>query len=369
MPTEYSTLGLFSGAGGLDLGFERAGFRHTSSLEILPTAAQTLRDNRPGWQILEGDVRDWTAEAGSEVDVLLAGFPCQGISLGGKRDRFDVRNLLYREVVRIAQELRPRVVVMENVLNLRTMRAPDTDRPFADQICHELAAIGYAATHRIFRMSDHGVPQTRRRFVFVAFRDAVPLEFRWPAPTEPATVRDSLHALAVDDSLVLPNHAPAWSFPSRVHSATHAPVPDPQVVVPVRFSRTASDGHPVRSWDAPFPAVDTATVWGFARGPVSAERFAVDRAAGQFIRNRASDVRLWRITASQLRAMTAREYARLQTFPDDWIFAGSTKRDVQLQIGNAVPVEFARRIGQSVRETLEAVDDRRAVSSPVRAAA
>jgi DNA (cytosine-5)-methyltransferase 1 len=125
------------------------------------------------------------------------------------------------------------------------------------------------------------------------------------------------------------------------------------VPVPVRFSRKASDGNPVRSLDAPFPAVDTATVWGWALGNVRAQRFEKDRVAGKFIRNPEADVTLWRISASRLRTFTHREYARLQTFHDDWAFYGRNKRDVHLQIGNAVPVEFARRVAGNVRLALQ----------------
>jgi DNA (cytosine-5)-methyltransferase 1 len=126
--------------------------------------------------------------------------------------------------------------------------------------------------------------------------------------------------------------------------------------VPVRISRTASDGHPVRSYDRPFPAIDTATVWGFAQGRVSAERVVKDRTRELFIRNPNATAKLWRITAQRMRTFTTREYARLQTFPDNWAFMGNTKRDVQLQIGNAVPVHFAKRIAMAVRRALEAQD-------------
>ena len=99
-------------------------------------------------------------------------------------------------------------------------------------------------------------------------------------------------------------------------------------------------------------------MWGFAQGNVSAQRVAKDRTVEKFIRDPSADVTLWRIQAKRMRTFTAREYARLQTFPDDWEFAGNNKREFQLQIGNAVPVAFAKRIAKSVREALEAQDNR-----------
>lgn len=132
--TDYTYLGLFAGAGGLDLGFELAGFQHTESNEILEYAVETLRMSRPDWEVVHQDVRECTPSFKKGLDVLLAGFPCQGFSLGGNRDEADERNTLYREVVRIAKYMQPRVIVMENVLNLRTMVHPETGKPFAQQI-------------------------------------------------------------------------------------------------------------------------------------------------------------------------------------------------------------------------------------------
>ena len=122
----YTFLSLFSGAGGLDIGFEKAGFIHTQSSDILDYAVQTMRMNRPTWDVVNCDVREYTPDFREGLDVLLAGFPCQGFSLGGNRDANDKRNSLYKEVVRIANIMKPRVVVMENVLNLRTMVHPET---------------------------------------------------------------------------------------------------------------------------------------------------------------------------------------------------------------------------------------------------
>ena len=98
---------------------------------------------------------------------------------------------------------------------------------------------------------------------------------------------------------------------------------------------------------------------GWALGNVIATRIQKDRNNALYVRNPESSAKLWRISASKLRPFTAREYARLQTFPDDWIFTGENKRDIQLQIGNAVPVIFAKKIALAVRNTLEFVDGKR----------
>ncbi len=353
-------MGLFAGAGGLDLGFELAGFQHTESNEILEYAVKTLRLNRPDWAVVHKDVREYTPSFNKGLDVLLAGFPCQGFSLGGNRDEADERNTLYREVVRIAKYMQPRVIVLENVLNLRTMVHPETGKPFAQQIADELSAIGYTTTFDFFRLSKYGVPQTRRRFIFIAYRTGTLRNFKFPKPQREETgIKDFLYQLGQDLSITLPNHDPEWGFKSYAHTETGEAFDESEIAIPVRFSRTASEGNPVRDFESPFPAVDTATVWGWAKGNVIAERIVKSRDGAMFVRNPESKAKLWRIKASRLRPFTAREYARLQTFPDDWVFCGNNKRELQLQIGNAVPVIFAEKIALKIREALELLDGRK----------
>lgn len=359
--TDYTFLGLFTGAGGLDLGFELEGFQHTESNEILDYAVNTLRHNRPSWDVVHGDVREYTPKFKKGLDVLLAGFPCQGFSLGGNREEGDERNTLYREVIRIADYMQPRVIVMENVLNLRTMKHPETGKPFAKQISEELSAIGYTTRFEFFRVSEHGAPQTRRRFIFIAYKSDKLNHFRFPRSSKDTSIKDFLFELGQNLNVKLPNHNPVWGFNSHVHTETGAPFDEKEIAIPVRLSRTASDGNPIRSFDTPFPAVDTATVWGWARGNVTAKRVEKNREDSKFVRNPNSKAKLWRISASQIRPFTAREYARLQTFPDDWEFLGKNKRELQLQVGNAVPVMFAKKIAERVREALEVLDGKKKI--------
>ncbi|HBB30382.1 MAG TPA: DNA (cytosine-5-)-methyltransferase [Cyanobacteria bacterium UBA8803] len=354
--SHYSVFSLFTGAGGLDLGFEAEGFSLLEAIDNNPWCIKTLQTNRPQWRVILGDVAAYQPQLEKQPDVLLAGVPCQGFSLGGHRNSKDRRNLLYKEVLRIANACQPRVIVIENVLNLRTMQAPDTGRPFAEQIFRELQQLGYEVVWDIFKMCYYGVPQTRRRFVFVAFRGSRPPCYFLPRPESETTIREFLYDLARGTVTHLPNHEAEWGFKSAVHIETGEPFNPHEEVVPVRLSRTASDGYPIRSFDAPFPAIDTATVWGWAQGNVVAKRYAKDRLNGKFVRNPEADVTLWRVSASRMRPFTHREYARLQTFPDDWVFVGGNKRDIQLQIGNAVPVRFAQHLARNIRIALECLD-------------
>jgi DNA (cytosine-5)-methyltransferase 1 len=258
------------------------------------------------------------------------------------------------------------VVVIENVLNLRTMVHPESSLPFDRAIAEELGRLGYSVDAQVYRVSGYGVPQTRRRFVFIAFRDGFPDGWHAPEAGPAEAIRPHVWDLGQGGGVGLANHAPEWGFGSSVHVATGEPFDSSEDAVVVRFSRTASDGNPVRSFDQPMPAIDTATVWGWAQGNVRASRVEKDRkcADAKFIRNADSKAKLWRISASRLRSMTHREFARLQTFPDDWEFLGNSLRDVQLQIGNAVPVEFARRLAMAVAEGLASQDERRPYRPP-----
>ncbi|WP_137295359.1 DNA cytosine methyltransferase [Nocardioides dongxiaopingii] len=346
---------MFSGAGGLDLGFEEAGFQHLGAMDWDPWSVATMRYNRPDWCVDEADAREW--EFSGPADVLIAGPPCQGYSLGGNRKAGDERNDLYEQVLRVAKESQPRVIVIENVLNLRTIVHPVTGRAFDKQIEFDLTSLGYEVHRAVFRMDGFGVPQTRRRWLFVAFRGRGPQGYHLPVADESESVRKWIWDLGQGGGSGLPNHDPKWGFKSRVHVETGEQFDPAEPAVIARFSRTASDGNPIRSFDTPFPAVDTATIWGWAQGNVRAERVLPDRTTAKGVRNRASKVPLWRIEASRLRAMTHRELARLQTFPDDWTFVGGTaSRSVHMQVGNAVPVEFARRLGANVSRALACLD-------------
>lgn len=236
---------------------------------------------------------------------------------------------------------------------------PITKKSFAVQIAEEMESIGYTTKFQFFRVSQYGVPQTRRRFIFICYKGDSLNHYQFPTPEKDTPIKDFLFSLGQDLSITLPNHDPIWGFDSYVHKETHEPFETSEIAVPVRLSRTASEGNPIRSFDVPFPAVDTATVWGWAQGNVKASRIDKDRTNAMFVRNPDSTAKLWRISASRIRPFTAREYARLQTFPDDWTFYGNNKREVQLQIGNAVPVIFAKKIAMSVLDALEVLDGKK----------
>ncbi len=212
----YSVLSMFSGAGGVTSRVKgRLGLSILKAVELNRWAIDTLLKNRPSWNPVEADVHDWSP-AVEEADVLIAGPPCQGFSLGGSRRAADDRNGLFRQVIRVAAQLRPRAIVIENVLNLRTMSDPESGRPFAVQIAHELAEIGYRVEFDVSRC-----------VISVSRRHAGDSSL-WHSATTRQTAIAFLRLMLLPPlggprgsrsgrGIGLPNHDPAWGFQSIVH--------------------------------------------------------------------------------------------------------------------------------------------------------
>lgn len=166
-------LSLFSGAGGLDIGFERAGFEIVGAVENAQHAVATLLTNRPHWPVLAQDVRRYEPSE-ALADVLIAGPPCQGYSTGGLRIPSAAQNVLYLEVLRIASVVQPRVLLIENVPGIRSMRAPGRKHTFEQKICRALRGLGYRVRTVLLDLSLYGVPQKRRRVFFLASTLPIP---------------------------------------------------------------------------------------------------------------------------------------------------------------------------------------------------
>ncbi|MBO5360675.1 MAG: DNA (cytosine-5-)-methyltransferase [Clostridia bacterium] len=158
---------LFSGIGGIDLGFIQAGFEVAWANEIDPDACKTYRYNFPNTKLIEGDIRNLDAKALEKVDVLTAGFPCQPFSVCGNQKGFkDSRGNLFFEIMRIADELQPPVIFLENVANLTEH---DNGRTF-NVIHNELASRDYFIRYLVADACDYGIPQHRTRTYIVAFK-------------------------------------------------------------------------------------------------------------------------------------------------------------------------------------------------------
>lgn len=185
---EIKIASYFSGAGGLDLGFEQAGdariqFKTCFATDIDAFAGQTIQHNRPDWHFQQADIQQLAPEyvqqvVGGSPDVIIGGPPCQPFSVAGKQKAIhDPLGILYRDYIRHIASLQPQVVIMENVYGLAQVKAAN----MVEEIYQSFAEIGYSVTHRELMAADYGTPQRRRRLFFVAARDLS--GFRFPEPT------------------------------------------------------------------------------------------------------------------------------------------------------------------------------------------
>lgn len=305
-------LSLFTGAGGLDLGFEAAGCETVSAVDNDPESCKTLRFNRPQWNVFEGDIRDYRP-AVRDVDLVIGGPPCQGFSSAGKGDPNDPRNYLWREYFRVVRAVQPRAVVLENVSALTHKK----NGSHLAGIIDELESSGYHFCWDVLNAADYGVPQARRRLFVIGMRDVAP---SMPEPItrlRPRTVRD-----AIED---LEDREPDEEF-------SHVP--------------PKHAAHVVARWDKLAPGeVDP----NYRRGRLHYDRPSVTIRAGGGYGPRGDHLAGFHppIHPTQPRQLTVREAARIQSFPDSWIFRGS-KTAQGRQVGNAVPVVLAEALAKHV---------------------
>jgi DNA (cytosine-5)-methyltransferase 1 len=332
---QYTTLELFAGAGGLALGFEQAGFTCLALNELDKDACQTLRLNRPHWQVLEGDVAkvDFTPYA-NKVHVLTGGFPCQAFSYAGKKLGFeDARGTLFYEFARAIKETQPMVAVGENVRGLLTHNNGDT----LAGMTAILEELGYKVLPpKVLKAMFYKVPQKRERLFLVAVRQGIDLEFTFPSPAPRLyTLRDALKA-----GELYPTDVPASAgqrYPK--HKA------DVMRLVP-----------PGGYWrNLPLDVQKSYMKGSFYLGGGKtglARRMSWDEPS-LTLTCAPAQKQTERCHPDETRPFTMREYARIQTFPDEWMFAGSLSSQYK-QIGNAVPVNLAYALGQQLVGALNA---------------
>ena len=329
---------LFAGAGGLGYGFVQAGFRVVLAVDSDRDAAQTYRLNHPGTPVLEEDVRRINEEDirrfipnTEEVAVLLAGTPCQGYSLAGRRDPDDPSNRLYEEVARFAALLRPKLVVIENVLGLRDVRGVK----FVERIRLALTGAGYdVAQPARMRASEYGVSQNRERFVFLARRADLG---EAPPPPPPS------------------HHPPRSEGPLAGETLPHTPtlletlsdLPDLRPGVELEYG--IIEGKPIYNASTMSHAphvIEKIKKIQPGKGPISYRRLGGTLAKTLIAGHRALPVH-----PLLDRTISVREAARIQGFPDSFVFAG-VRSNQPLQVANAVPPPLARAIAEHLHKYL-----------------
>lgn len=330
---KFTSIELFAGAGGLALGLEKAGLENVLLSEIDKNACETLRRNRPKWNVIEGDVAkiDFTSFKG-KVDVLTGGFPCQAFSYAGKRLGFeDARGTLFFEFARAVKEVQPLICIGENVRGLLQHENGKT----IEGMVSILDELGYEVIPpRVLKAIFHRVPQKRERIFIVGIKKGVDIDFEWPEQdSELFTLKDALKKGKL--------------FKTDVPESIGQTYP--------KSKREIMDLIPPGGYwrDLPLELQKSYMKGSFHLGGGKtgmARRIAWDEACLTLTCSPAQK-QTERCHPDETRPFTVREYARIQTFPDTWDFAGALTSQYA-QIGNAVPVNLAQAMGKSIVRAL-----------------
>jgi DNA (cytosine-5)-methyltransferase 1 len=331
---DYRVVELFAGAGGMALGLERAGLQTVLLNEIDTYACATLGHNRPQWSVIEGDVAQLSFDGlcPQPIDIVAGGFPCQAFSYSGKKRGFqDARGTLFFEFARAVQELQPAICLGENVRGLLTHNNGET---LAGMIS-VLDELGYdVVPPQILKAMLYRVPQKRERLFLVGIKRGTGIQFNYPAPhSEIYTVRDALCAGRLYDCDV-PSSG-GQSYPAHKRKIM-------DLVPPGGYWR-----------DLPLEIQKAYMMQSFYLGGGKtgmARRMSWDEPCLTLTTSPAQK-QTERCHPEETRPFTTREYARIQTFPDDWEFQGSIGQ-IYRQIGNAVPVNLAYAVGQELVKSL-----------------
>jgi DNA (cytosine-5)-methyltransferase 1 len=303
---------LCAGAGGQALGLERAGFAHTALVEIDKHCCNTLRHNRPAWNVLEEDMRLFKDRAANYrgMDLLAGGLPCPPFSVAGKQlGEQDERNL-FNDALDIIDAARPRAVMIENVRGFLDAVFHD----YRERLKSQLDKLGYKTDWRLLNASDYGVPQLRPRVVIVAVLKERADFFDWPDPNphNPPTVGETL----IDQM-----SAGGWTGAQEWAAKADE-------IAPTIVGGSKKHGGPDLGPTRARAAWATLGVEGRTIAPEPPERFH-----------------------QGMPRLTVPMVARIQGFPDDWHFTGA-KTNAYRQVGNAFPPPVAHAVGSQIARVL-----------------
>ncbi len=326
---KYSVLELFAGAGGLAIGLEKAGIKCVALNEIDKWACQTLRENRPKWNVIEGDIRVIKFdEYKNKVDVVTGGFPCQAFSYAGKKLGLeDARGTLFYEFARVVQEVNPLICIGENVKGLLSHEKGKTlegMKSILDEIGYNVVPV------KVLKAINYRVPQKRERLILVGVRKDIDIKYEYPKPHQ--TIFNLSDALKKGDL-----------FDSKVPKSEGAKYPG--------HKKEILDLIPPKGYwrDLPIDLQKSYMGKSFYLGGGKtgmARRIGWDEPSLTLTCSPAQK-QTERCHPDETRPFTVREYARIQTFPDSWKFMGSVSQQYK-QIGNAVPCNLGQEIGYSI---------------------
>lgn len=320
-PAKKTTVELFAGGGGTALGLENAGFENIMLSEIDPNACKTLRANRPGWNVVEGDVSavDFSKYKG-KVHLLQGGVPCQAFSYAGKSKGFgDTRGTLFFEFARAIAECKPETFMMENVRGLLTHDGGKTITTMLACLMDE----GYRVSLKVLRAQFLDVAQKRERLVILGVRDDLDYPILFP--------KQSGALMSLWDAIGDCPKSEGASYPQRKKEILDQ-------VPPGGYWRDLPDELQREYLKGSYHLSGGKT--GMARRLAWNEPSLTLTCAP-------AQKQTERCHPGETRPLTVREYARIQSFPDEWEFSGSMSNKYK-QIGNAVPVNMAYHVGRAV---------------------
>ena len=295
---------LFSGAGGLDLGFIKAGHTIAWANDLYHDAVKTYQSNI-GYHIIEKDIHDVSSESIPDCDVIIGGFPCQGFSVANtKRTVRDERNELYKQMIRVIKDKKPLFFLAENVKGLLNIGKGLVIKMIID----DFSAIGYRVKYQLVNAVDYGVPQQRQRVIIIGIRNDINFGYKFPEQQYNKDGTDGLkHWVSVKDVL---QDMPDPDKPNDLANHEYS-----------KYKITVSNylGHRLIDSDKPAPTIT-------ARG---------DDRGGVVVLHHYNNTR----------RMSCRELAAIQSFPLDYCFSGN-RSSVYRQIANAVPPLLAQVLAQ-----------------------
>jgi len=333
---EFWAIELFGGAGGLALGLEKAGFDTKLTIENNKWACETLRKNRPNWNVLEADVTKIADEGikkyldfDGEIDLLSGGYPCQAFSYAGKKMGLeDTRGTLFYSYAEILKELKPKMFLAENVKGLVTH---DKGKTLQVMIA-VFEEVGYEVQYKVLNSLDYGVAQKRQRILIIGTRkdiqEKIGEAYSYPKPHEKKLVLKDILQDVPDSPCAVYNDKKKEVLKHVKAGGCWRDLPDNVAREYMKSTYFMGGGRT-----------------GIAR------RLSWEE-AGLTVLCTPAQKQTERCHPDELRPFSVRENARIQSFPDDWVFEGSIAEQYK-QIGNAVPVNLAKEVGLSIVRYLD----------------
>ncbi len=388
MASRLTAVDLFAGAGGICLGLEAAGFDVLLANDANPAAELTHRRNFPKTEFIGGDVKNVDKVSGKEIsrltgikpgelDLLVSGPPCQGFSIIGARLVRDPRNDLFRETLRIARELRPKALVIENVPGLATLAGGKMLR----EILEGYSSLGYTVAFAELLAAQYGVPQMRWRMIFIGFRKDLKIDpgMGFPKPTHGRrgigalvpncrispedmagflTTRDAIGDLPPvkpGEEVSVYTGRPKLAYQREMRGGLkrdlhnhYAPAMGPENMARIAALKAGQDWR-----DLPHELLPDGMKRAKRKDHTRRYSRMTWEGVPRSIITRFRDPKSGEYThPEQNRTISIREAARIQSFPDSFVFEGSYS-ELYDQVGNAVPVKLAKAIGAEVRACLE----------------